>query len=152
MAFLWGRSTSGSVVRTQDAPSVPTAPHLCCSWRETQGKVPGAGLSIPQAGPLRCPAPGAGPPCIRVRNMTVSCLLRLPSISCTPTLPWVSCPLRETLCSSCAGTRVSSLRVPGAPRGPGQVRRDYSVSDEWSRAHLSLRCPFSVQNSHETDA
>lgn len=52
----------------------------------------GPGLSIPQAGPLRCPALGAGPPCIRVRNMTVSCPPRLPSISCTPTLPWCEVP------------------------------------------------------------
>lgn len=48
------RSSSGSVVRTQDTPSVPSAPRLCCRWRETQWREPEPGLTIPWAGSLRC--------------------------------------------------------------------------------------------------
>lgn len=128
---LWEGGSPGSVIRTQDDTlRVPTAPCLCCSWTETQPKVP--------ASRAACPSRRI-PQAIRVRNTTVHWLPEAP-LWCPPDVPPISTVCGASFVRPCAprmlGSRSLHSWVPSTWLGSEQVQRDYLVSDEPERIYL----------------
>lgn len=95
-----GRSSSGSVARAQDARVDPQLLTCAAVGEKLSQRCQGPGLTIPQAGSLRCPALGLVLSASGSGTWWCPAPQRLPSISCTLSFHGVRSLLHETLCSS----------------------------------------------------